>query len=530
MKMKPHCHRIFLVSIITSALFMAVISFIFVPGKSVYAEETYVSEQALNVFLNGRNVGTMAEKEQAEEILLRARRQMAADGNELVLVESQLTYSTVEMLPGEETDTAVRVLNNMLGVLKSDVRETLNRAYTVKINDFMVNLSNKDEVVAMLQAAIDKYDVEKKFAVELTMDLERELSVLTTNIYERGSQAEEAVAAETLMAAGIDELVTDLFATARPIHEKDFEDYDRGLIQIDFGDTVEVVEAYLAANELMSLDMAIEEITKEEEKNQIYVVASGDTLSGISLSTNIPMDVIIELNDALDNEHTTIRIGDELIITVPEPEIVILREEESFITEYYNEDIIYIPNDDWYTNQTKTLQEPSAGVRNIAAITSYRNDTVLTREILKEEILYQGIAKIVERGTKIPPTYIKPLYGGRMASGFGPRRAPMPGASTYHRGVDWGCPIGTAIFASSGGVVAKAGWGSGYGYVVYINHPDGRQTRYAHLSRPLVSVGQAVSQGERIALSGNTGISTGPHLHFEILINGVHVNPLRYLQ
>ena len=83
--------------------------------------------------------------------------------------------------------------------------------------------------------------------------------------------------------------------------------------------------------------------------------------------------------------------------------------------------------------------------------------------------------------------------------------------------------------ASAAGTVVKAGWGSGYGYVVYIQHSDGRQTRYGHLSKVLVSAGQTVSQGQKIALSGNTGVSTGPDLHFEILIGGVQVNPLKYL-
>ena len=92
-----------------------------------------------------------------------------------------------------------------------------------------------------------------------------------------------------------------------------------------------------------------------------------------------------------------------------------------------------------------------------------------------------------------------------------------------------GIPIGTAVMASSGGTVTRAGWGSGYGYVVYIQHADGRETRYGHLSKVLVSVGQKVSQGQKIALSGNTGRSTGPHLHFEIRINGQAVNPLNYL-
>ena len=77
--------------------------------------------------------------------------------------------------------------------------------------------------------------------------------------------------------------------------------------------------------------------------------------------------------------------------------------------------------------------------------------------------------------------------------------------------------------------MAKAGWGSGYGYVVYINHEDGRQTRYGHLSKILVKAGQTVKQGEKIALSGNTGVTTGPHLHFEILINGKQVDPEKEL-
>ena len=85
------------------------------------------------------------------------------------------------------------------------------------------------------------------------------------------------------------------------------------------------------------------------------------------------------------------------------------------------------------------------------------------------------------------------------------------------------------MVASSAGTVARAGWATGYGYVIYINHTDGRQTRYGHLSKVLVKVGQTVQQGTKIALSGNTGRSTGPHIHFEILINGTQVNPLDYL-
>ena len=302
-----------------------------------------------------------------------------------------------------------------------------------------------------------------------------------------------------------------------------------GLISMEYGDTVEVVEAYLKEDELTDLNSAIREVTQDEEKSDVYEVVSGDTLSEIAIKTNIPMDKLIGMNDSLEDENSMIRAGDELIITVPEPKLAVVRQEEMYYEEDYEEDVIYIDNDDWYTTETKTLQEPSAGHRRVIAVVTFENDKESATEIIKEEVTYEAVPKIVERGTKIPPTYIKPISGGRLSSGFGPRSRPTKGASTYHKGVDWATPTGTAVFASCGGTVVKAGWGSGYGYVVYINHPDGRQTRYGHLSKVLVSVGQTVSQGQKIALSGNTGVSTGPHLHFEILINGSQVNPLKYL-
>ena len=258
-------------------------------------------------------------------------------------------------------------------------------------------------------------------------------------------------------------------------------------------------------------------------------MVAGDSLSKIALENNLTVEKLVEMNESIETENSTIRIGDEIIITVPEPELSVERKETLYYEEDYEAEIIYVDNDDWYTNQTKTLQEPSAGHRKVVAEISYRDRAETGREILKEEVTYEAVAKIVERGTKIPPTYIKPISGGRLTSNFGRRNRPTKGASTYHKGIDWATPVGTAVMASSAGTVAKAGWGSGYGYVVYINHADGRQTRYGHLSKVLVSPGQTVSQGQKIALSGNTGVSTGPHIHFEILINGSQVNPLKYL-
>ncbi len=479
------------------------------------------------VILNGKEVGTVSNTEEAEDYVLEARRQVASGSEELVLVESDLEALGREVLWGK-VDDPDRIVERMAEVLSADVKETLQRSYVVKINEYMVNLASQSEVTSLLQAALDKYDSEGRYQVELRLDPSRELPVLTTNILTEEEAVEETQEALN-MEAGIHAEITDIFEEVEPTVEKDFEDYDLGLISLEYGDTIEVVEAYLKEEELTALDAAILEVTQEEEKSDVYEVVSGDTLSEIAIKTNIPMDKLIEMNDSLEDENSMIRVGDELIITVPEPKLAVVRQEEMYYEEDYEEEVIYIDNDEWYTTETKTLQEPSAGRRKVIALVTFENDKEVSTEIIKEEITYQAVAKIVERGTKIPPTYIKPISGGRLTSNFGRRSRPTKGASTYHKGVDWATPTGTAVYASCGGTVAKAGWGSGYGYVVYINHPDGRQTRYGHLSKVLVSAGQTVSQGQKIALSGNTGVSTGPHLHFEILINGTQVNPLKYL-
>lgn len=487
-------------------------------------------DNIFTVYLNGVQVGIMGDIEEADDCLIAARKRLAGSSDEMVLAESEMTFEGDEVLWGTVDDDSV-IISNMVTAMRGSVKETLNRSYTVKINEYTVNLASTQEVLALLQASIKKYDGENTYNVDLVLDSERELNVLTTQIYSTKEQKEkeEEEAEEVMTSVGIHAVIDEMFKDIEPAAEKDFSDYELGLLSLEFGDTVEVVEAYLQDYELTPLSQAIDEVTKDQEKEQIYEVVSGDTLSQIAEKNEIPLADLVAMNETIESENSMIRVGDELIVTVPEPELSVERVEQMYYEEDYEAEIVYVDNDDWYTNQTQTLQEPSAGHRKVVADVSYRNKEEVSREILKEEITYEAVPKVVERGTKIPPTYIKPLSGGRLTSNFGRRKAPTRGASTYHKGVDWATPVGTAVMASSTGTVAKAGWGSGYGYVVYINHADGRQTRYGHLSKVLVSQGQTVTQGQKIALSGNTGVSTGPHVHFEVLINGSQVNPFDYL-
>ncbi|MEB3244631.1 MAG: M23 family metallopeptidase [Vampirovibrionales bacterium] len=116
-----------------------------------------------------------------------------------------------------------------------------------------------------------------------------------------------------------------------------------------------------------------------------------------------------------------------------------------------------------------------------------------------------------------------PMHRFVFSSPFGMRSGRM------HRGVDFAAPVGTPIYAAGDGVITAAGWDSGYGQAILVKHANGTVTRYAHCSQIYVSRGQRVLQGQRIAAVGNTGHSTGAHLHFEVLENGVAQNPMKRL-
>lgn len=113
----------------------------------------------------------------------------------------------------------------------------------------------------------------------------------------------------------------------------------------------------------------------------------------------------------------------------------------------------------------------------------------------------------------------------QITSAFGQRTSPTAGATSNHKGVDIAVPVGTSVAAAFDGVISKSGYSSARGNYIVIDDGNGTQALYQHLSQSLGAVGRKVTAGQVIAKSGNTGVSTGAHLHFEILKNGKNVNP-----
>ena len=134
---------------------------------------------------------------------------------------------------------------------------------------------------------------------------------------------------------------------------------------------------------------------------------------------------------------------------------------------------------------------------------------------------------IPQRGISVPSRM--PLEGAQLTSGYGMRTHPVLGGRRQHAGIDLAAPTGTPIYATADGIIGRADWFSSYGLFISINHGASMETRYAHLSRLAVAAGDNVKKGDLIGYVGSTGRSTGPHLHYEVRVDGVAVNPIPYM-
>ncbi|MGB9680197.1 MAG: M23 family metallopeptidase [Minisyncoccia bacterium] len=259
----------------------------------------------------------------------------------------------------------------------------------------------------------------------------------------------------------------------------------------------------------------------------LTILLSLGTLSIYSLGQNTYLYESLKQKDAKIADLTKINSQQENKIAVLDKNAQLISEKIKNLNELEDKVMRMVGLSSTKTSRGNITRDS----RNTSSISYDENTTTqLASEIdQKSKDLENLMAKVSDRLNylnSIPSIY--PVYG-TITSPFGMRKSPYGYGSEFHPGIDIAVPVGTPVKAAGSGTVTYAGWLSGYGKAIMIDHGYGITSVYGHNSEILVKVGQTVKRGDIIAKSGNTGRSTGPHVHFEVRLNGNPIDPMKYL-
>lgn len=297
--------------------------------------------------------------------------------------------------------------------------------------------------------------------------------------------------------------------------------------EVNLLEDVLIVKDKLPLNKLSENSEIVEYIKTGSDEIKTHVIEVGESYWTIAMMYDTTVDELMSANP--DKDPGRLKPGDEVKLVVPTSKLTVEVVEELAYTQATDFETIVETDASMYTNQSKVKVEGVKGESHIVANQVKQNGRLVEKEIISEEVIKEPVNKVVVKGSKeIPKTAATGVFmmptRGRFTSGYGSRWGRM------HRGIDIAASTGTPIYAADGGTVTHAGWQGTYGNMVEITHGNGFVTRYAHASKIHVSKGTKVYKGQHIANVGNTGRSTGPHLHLEVLKNGAHVNPSKYVK
>ncbi|EOD00796.1 M23 family metallopeptidase [Caldisalinibacter kiritimatiensis] len=399
-------------------------------------------------------------------------------------------------------------VENMTSQIKSELENT--KGLNVSVNKSLLNFQ-KTSITTTKFTPLDK----------LYENLKKNLKFMA-NCYSININGENIVFLKT--KADAEKVINEIKSLYLP-KEIEKENYDLEYIKIL--EDIEIKEVEADVNSIMTNDNAKKYLLQGTTEEKKYKVQKGDSLWVIAKNNNMTVEDIIKANPNIN--PTLIHIGDELNLIVPKPYLNV----EVKYTYKYKESIPYdtVVKKDSSLERTKWIVKKNgkSGKKEVTAEITIKNGLIENRKIIDKKILSEPVTQIVLKGTK--RTYEDELASaflpegtGVLTSRFGMRWG------RHHDGIDYGVPVGTPVYALMEGTVKFSGWKSGYGYIVILEHANGYETYYAHNSKLLVKKGDKVSKRQTIAYSGNTGRSTGPHVHFEIHKDGKLLNPLDYLK
>lgn len=299
------------------------------------------------------------------------------------------------------------------------------------------------------------------------------------------------------------------------------------IIDVSYAENVELVEKDGVNPQLMSVDDAITMVLTGTKEPKTHIIADGDNLWDISMNSGMSVDELIAANP--DVNPDCLKVGTAINLFESKPYIHLTLKEQYSTTENINYDIAYEETSTLYKGELQVKAAGVYGQRKIKKETVKENGTLISSNEIESQVISQPKSQIVLKGTKSLSAMVgtgkftNPMGHMEISSAYGSR------GGGRHTGVDLRNPKGTPIKVVDDGVVSYVGYRGSYGNLVIVSHGNGIETWYAHCNTMTAKIGTAVKKGDQIATVGNTGRTTGYHLHFEVRKNGVPQNPMNYL-
>ncbi|KUO62730.1 MAG: metalloendopeptidase [Gracilibacter sp. BRH_c7a] len=421
---------------------------------------------AVSIIVNGQEIGYASDMNQATDLVNEILEEQGEIAGTTALTSDTIEYNKVRIKKKE----------NLAFISKDDLLGNITpyiEGYGLKINDKMVAvLANEDEVNKLLAKYKDHY-----------------------------TKPSEDNSVESV------EIIEEIAAVPTEVHPTQVTSVDEALEMLLNGD-----------------------ITETE-----YIVQPNDSWWLIARNHNMLIEDVLAGNPGL-TEDSIIKPDEVLKIVRSEPYLTVLSKGTKVVKEVIPFNVATQVDSSLAYGQRVVRQDGKDGEKIVTYNYVEQNGKTVEKEVVKEDIITEPVRQLVARGPNPPAAVtVGTSRGSGNVSGL---TWPLSGQITsyygyrwgsFHTGIDINGVTGQPEVAAQAGIVASAGWAGNYGYSVLIDHGNGVATRYAHASKLLVKAGDNVEKGQTISLVGSTGRSTGAHLHFEVLINGSHVNPLNYL-
>ncbi|MDG5472370.1 peptidoglycan DD-metalloendopeptidase family protein [Jeotgalibacillus sp. ET6] len=290
----------------------------------------------------------------------------------------------------------------------------------------------------------------------------------------------------------------------------------------------QAVKAEVSPENILSAEKAAEKLKKGTKKESSYKTVKGDTPEKIGEKFNMKEEKLLELNPNLE-QLTPLKPGTNLNVIKPIQGVTVRITSAERVTERIPHEKKVVKDKDLLVGETRVKQEGRDGEKEFTIVTTEEDGKEKSQTVKDEKVTDKPVTEIVAEGTKEIPSkgtgsFIWPTNGGYISSHQGPRWG------KHHKGIDIAQPDDYTIKTVDNGTVISAGNEGDYGNKVVVDHNNGLRTIYAHLDKIHVKKGQIVKQGESLGIMGDTGFSTGIHLHFEVYSNGKLQNPMDYLE